>query len=222
MTKRKGPIRSASFGLSSTLNRFESVSGECSPGVDGVPVMRSPLESDDIKIKVGLPIAQPQSTPPCPGCGKTMRLQQTINKTVTLFGCSRFPLCKKDGARATYCGITSFTVCGLVFGGTTSGESDNATGCRISQFGGELQHVEYSNRVTTRTGFPTGATSVSFVFWNRGSESTQSNPSDVLGSTAQRSRCPTQLRDCKVQSQRCETPGTVAESSSVEPQSARQ
>ena len=50
---------------------------------------------DDIQIKKELPTIQPKSAPPCPGCGKTMRLQQTAKKTETLFGCSRFPLCKR-------------------------------------------------------------------------------------------------------------------------------
>ena len=41
-----GRLAHASFGLP-TLNRFESISGESSPGVDAVSVMRSPLEPDD-------------------------------------------------------------------------------------------------------------------------------------------------------------------------------
>ena len=75
--------------------------------------------ADDIQMKTELPTAQPQSAPPCPGCGKTMRLQQTTNKTETFFGCS----VHKGGARTTYYGI----VCALVFGGATLGESGNAT-----------------------------------------------------------------------------------------------
>ena len=50
---------------------------------------------DDIEVKMGLTIDQPQVTPPCPGCASTTRLQQVANKTETLFGCSRFPLCKR-------------------------------------------------------------------------------------------------------------------------------
>ena len=41
-----GRLAHASFGLS-TRNLLESISGECSPGVDDVSVMLSPLESDD-------------------------------------------------------------------------------------------------------------------------------------------------------------------------------
>ena len=41
-----GRLADASFGLS-TPNRFETVSGECSTGVDDVSVMRSPLGSED-------------------------------------------------------------------------------------------------------------------------------------------------------------------------------
>ena len=50
---------------------------------------------DDIQVKMGLTIDQPQLTPPCPGCASTTRLQEMANKTETFFGCSRFPLCKR-------------------------------------------------------------------------------------------------------------------------------
>ena len=50
---------------------------------------------DDIQVKMGLITEQPQSTPPCPGCASTARLQQMANKTETFFGYSRFPLCKR-------------------------------------------------------------------------------------------------------------------------------
>ena len=50
---------------------------------------------DDIQVKMGLTIDQPQLTPPCPGCASTTRLQQMTNNTETFFGCSRFPLCKR-------------------------------------------------------------------------------------------------------------------------------
>ena len=50
---------------------------------------------DDIQVKMGLTIDQPLSTPPCPGCASTTRLQQMVNKTAIFFGCSRFPLCKR-------------------------------------------------------------------------------------------------------------------------------
>ena len=50
---------------------------------------------DDILVKMGLIIDQPQVTLPCPGCASTTRLLQMANKTETLFGCSRLPLCKR-------------------------------------------------------------------------------------------------------------------------------
>ena len=50
---------------------------------------------DDIQVKMGLTIDQPQVTPPCPGCASTTRLQQMANKTETFFGCSWFLLCKR-------------------------------------------------------------------------------------------------------------------------------
>ena len=66
---------------------------------DDVSVMWSPLESkdgrDDIQVKMRLITEQPQSTPPCPECASTTRLQQMTNKTETFFECSRFLLCKR-------------------------------------------------------------------------------------------------------------------------------
>ena len=50
---------------------------------------------DDIQVKMGLTIDQPQLTLPCPGCASTTRLQQMTNETETFFGCSRFPLRKR-------------------------------------------------------------------------------------------------------------------------------
>ena len=58
---------------------------------------------DDIQVKMGLIIDQPQLTPPCPGCASTTRLQQMTNKTETFFGCSRSPLCK----RVVYTSLTT-------------------------------------------------------------------------------------------------------------------
>ena len=84
-----GRLGNADFGLSAPY-RTESVSREYIPGMDDVSVMWSPLESkDDIQVKMGLIIDQPQLTPPCPGCASTTRLQQMTNKTETFFGCSR-------------------------------------------------------------------------------------------------------------------------------------
>ena len=50
---------------------------------------------DDIQVKMGLTIDQPQLTPSCPECASTTRLQQMTNKTETFFGCSQLPLCKR-------------------------------------------------------------------------------------------------------------------------------
>ena len=50
---------------------------------------------DDIQVKMGLIIDQPQLTPPCPGCASTTRLQQMANKKDTFLGCSRFPCAKE-------------------------------------------------------------------------------------------------------------------------------
>ena len=75
-----------------------------------------------------------------------------------VFRMQSVPSVQKGGARTTHNGITCFTVCALVFCGATCREPGNANGRRISQFGGELQHVERSNRVTTRAGVPAGTT----------------------------------------------------------------
>ena len=107
--------------------------------------------ADDIQIKVALPMAQPQSMPPCPGC---------VNKE-DVVRMQSVPSVQKDGS-TTYYGSLCVTVCALMFGGATFGESGNANERPISQFGGEF-HVERSNRVTTRAGVLVGATSISFV-----------------------------------------------------------
>ena len=91
---------------------------------------------------------------------------------------------QKGSARTTNYGITCFTVCALVFGGATLRDSDNANGCRTSEFGRQLQHAERPSWSTTRTGLSVGPTPVTFVFWNHGPESPQSNSSAVSRSTA--------------------------------------
>ena len=58
---------------------------------------------DDIQVMTGLITEQPQSTPPCPGCALTTRLQQMTNNTETFFGCSQFHLCK----RVVYTSLTT-------------------------------------------------------------------------------------------------------------------
>ena len=71
-----------SVGLSA-FDRVKSVSGECSSGMDGVFVMRSSLETHDrpgrYSVRECLDMMQLRSTPPCPGSGKTMRFQQTLD-----------------------------------------------------------------------------------------------------------------------------------------------
>ena len=95
-TTTNGRLGNADFGLSA-LHRPESVSRECIPGMDDVSVMWSRWSRktgrDDIQVKMGPITEQPQSTPPCPGCASTTRLQQMTNKT--FFGCSRFTLCNR-------------------------------------------------------------------------------------------------------------------------------
>ena len=60
---------------------------------------------DDIQVKMGLIIDQPQLTPPCPGCASTTRV----------------PPVQKSGIHISYYGITCFTVCALVFSSSAYG-----------------------------------------------------------------------------------------------------
>ena len=76
---------------------------------------------DDIQVKMGPTIDQPQLTPPCPGCASTTRLQQMTNKTETFFGCSSVHPVQKSGTHISYYGITCFTVCALMFSGSAHG-----------------------------------------------------------------------------------------------------
>ena len=60
-------------------------------------VMRSPVEPDDGSGRHSSEKGTANGTAsvsasPCSRCGRTMRLQQTTNKTETFFGCRRFPL----------------------------------------------------------------------------------------------------------------------------------
>ena len=128
-------------------------------------------------------MTQPRSTAPCPGCGKAMRFEQTLDKKEMFFGCSQFPPMQKSGARTTYYGITCFTVCALVFGSATSRDSSDTDGRRISQLRAQLQHVGSSSRHSTRQRFLVGATPVCLVFWNQRAESAQSKSSVVSGPT---------------------------------------
>ena len=94
-TTTNGRLGDADLGLSASY-RTGSVSRECVPGMDDVVchVEHVGVERRDrTTFKLGLITEQPQSTPPCPGCASTTRLQPVTNKTETFFGCSRFPLC---------------------------------------------------------------------------------------------------------------------------------
>ena len=72
-----------------------------------------------------------------------------------------------------------------MFGGAALGGAGDGGGLRFGRFGRELQHVERSSRLTTRTAVLAGAATASFVFWHHGSGSPQGDPSDVSRSTAE-------------------------------------
>ena len=93
---KRPPTGGWAMRISDCPHPFEqSVSRECKLGLDDVSVVWSPLESKDRPGRHSGKDDQPQLTLPYPGCASTTRLQQMTNKTETLFGCSRFPLCKR-------------------------------------------------------------------------------------------------------------------------------
>ena len=83
----------------------------------------------------------------------------------------RFPLCKRVVRHTTYYGITCFTVCALVFGGTALGGAGDDGGLRFGRLG--------RSRINTRTEILVATTTAAFVFWYHGSASTQGDHSDV-------------------------------------------
>ena len=91
---------------------------------------------------------------------------------------------QKSGIHISNYGITCFTVCALVFGSSAHGGSGDGTGLRFSRIGTELQNVDRTNRLTTRTTMPTGTATASFVFWHHGSGSTTGDRSSVPRQTA--------------------------------------
>ena len=158
-------------------------------------------------MKTGLIIEQPQSTPPCPGCASTTRLQQMTNKTETFFGCSRFPPMPKSGIHIFYHGITCFTVCALVFSSSAFVGGGDSTGLRLSRIGRELQNGECSSRTscdTTGTTIPTGTATASFVFWHHGSRSTTGDRSNVSRQTAEDQGKQGSFGPCKTRCRRSE------------------
>ena len=79
-----------------------------------------------------------------------MRFQQTLDKKKIFSAAVNFPM-QKSVARTTFYDTTCLTVCDLVHGGTTSRDSGDTHGRRISQLGGQLQHVGSSSRHNTTT-----------------------------------------------------------------------
>ena len=171
-----------SVGMSAR-DRVKSVSGECSPGMDDLSVMRSSLDSNDGTKRhteeegSGCDTAQLDAS--MSRLRKSDTLPTNLRQEGDVLRLQSISPMQKGGARTTYYGITCFTVCALVLGGAASRDSGNANGCRISQ----LQHVGSSSRPTTRKRLLVGATPVSFVFWNHGTESGQGNSSVVPRST---------------------------------------
>ena len=165
------------------MRESQELSGECSSRMDGVFVMRRSLGSHDKPGRYSDEGVSGHDTSPLDAfmsrLWKTMRFQQTLDKKEMFFGCSQFPQCRRVVRVPPTTASPVFTVCALVLGGTTSRDSGDTNGRRISQLGGQLQHVGCSSRHTTRQRFLVGASPVSFVFWNQRAEGAQSNSSVV-------------------------------------------
>ena len=136
---------------------------------------------DDIQVKMGLIIEQPQSTPPL----SRMCLDDTTTtddkQNGDVLRMQPVPSVQKSGIHISYYGITCFTVCALVFGSSAYGGEGDGTGLRLSRIGRELQNVECSSRtscITTGTTMPAGTAAASFVFWHHGSGSTTGDRSN--------------------------------------------
>ena len=132
-----GRLAHAGFGLSA-LDRTKRVLGERVLGMDGVSVMRSPLEpedgpgrhpsdegTDNDTATVGAPFAKiwvdDATTADDQQDGDVFRMQP-------------FPTVQKGGARTT-CYGTCFTVCALVFCGATLGGAGDVGGLRFRRLG---------------------------------------------------------------------------------------
>ena len=141
---------------------------------------------DDIQVKMGLTIDQPQVTSPSKMCindatatdgkqnGDILRMQSVSSV-------------QKSGAHISYYGITCFTVCALVFSSSAHGGAGDGTGLRFSRIGRELHNAGCFSRtscITTGTTIPTGTATASFVFWHHGSGSTTGDRPNVSRPTA--------------------------------------
>ena len=154
----------------STCDRVESVSVECSPGMDDVLVMRSPLESQDGSgRRPGEEGLGCDTAPLGASISKLWKSEATptnITQEGDVLRLQSISPVQKSGTRTTCYGISCFTVCVLVFSDANSRDPGNGSGCRISQLGGQLQHVGSPIRDAPRSRLLVGATPVSFVFCN--------------------------------------------------------
>ena len=108
---------------------------------------------------------QPRSTPPCPGCGKTMRFQQTLDKKEMFFGCSQFLQCRRALR------VPPITIL-LV---SLSVPSCTAVQLPVIQ----ATHMDVESVSSEDTFSMWEVPAVPFVFWNQKAESAQSNSSLV-------------------------------------------
>ena len=101
---------------------------------------------DDIQMREGLDMIQPRSTLPCPGCGKTIRCQQTLDEKELFFGCSQFPQCRRVLRVPPI--VTSLVSLSVPSCSAAQPSEIQATqnGRRISQLGGQFQHAGKSSR----------------------------------------------------------------------------
>ena len=143
---------------------------------------------DDIQVKMGLVIDQPQLTLPYSGCASD---DATTTDDKQNGGVLRMPSVSpvhKSGIHISYNGITCFAVYALMFSSSAHGGAGDGIGLRFGGIGRELHNVECSSRIscnTTGATIPTGTASASFVFWHHGSGSTTGDRSNVFRQTAE-------------------------------------
>ena len=171
-TTTNGRLGNADLGLSASY-RTESVSRECIPGMDDVPVMWSTLESKDGAGRhSGEDGADNRST-----SVDNSLSRMCINDATTTDGKQNGDILRmqsvssvqKSGAHISYYGITCFAVYALMFSSSAHGGASDGTGLRSGGVGRELHNVECSSGIscdTTGATIPTGTASASFVFWH--------------------------------------------------------
>ena len=160
--------------------------------MDDVSVMRSPLESKDRPErhsgKDGADSRQTSTDTSLPRvCIDDATTTDDKQNGDVLRMQSVSPM-HKSGTRISFCGITCFTVCAIMFSSSAYGGAGDGTGLRFSRIGRELHNAGCFSRAscdTTGATIPVGTATASFVFWHHGSGSTTGDRSNVSRQTAE-------------------------------------